>query len=107
MPRSAPNSSRDVELRRADGDLAGLDLRQVEQVVDHLGERRRPPVRMNVHLPLAARRSAAPSAPVEQQPRQARMELSGVRNSWLMFARKRLFSSVALRSDSARSSSSA
>ena len=36
-----------------------------------------------------------------------RMELIGVRNSWLMYARKRLLSSVASRSCSACASSSA
>ena len=36
MPRSAPNRSGDLERRRADDDLAGLDLGEVEQVVDQL-----------------------------------------------------------------------
>ena len=38
MPRSAPNSDRDGERRRHAPRLAGLDLGEVEQVVDQLGQ---------------------------------------------------------------------
>ena len=39
MPRSAPNRCADVELDRPHVDLAGLDLGEVEQVVDQLRQR--------------------------------------------------------------------
>ena len=38
MPRSAPNSVLDFEVRRPDDGLAGFDLGEIEQVVDQLGE---------------------------------------------------------------------
>ena len=38
MPRSAPNRVADGELDRRDDGLAGLDLGQIEQIVDQLGQ---------------------------------------------------------------------
>ena len=86
----------DVELDRADDDLARLDLGEVEQVVHQLAERVGR-LADEGHLPLllggevavgALRAAGAPSAWIE---------FTGVRNSWLMLERKRVLSSSARR----------
>ena len=97
---------RDVELDRPDLDLAGLDLGEVEQVVDELGQRRRPRLRMNATWRSCSAVSS-PSVRSSSMRASARIEFSGVRNSWLMFERKRDLSSSARRRWSAFSSSSA
>ena len=96
----------DAELGRRDHDLAGLDLGEVEQVVDQLGQvLRRLADELDLLLLLGA--SARRRCRVSSSRDSARIEFSGVRNSWLMLDRKRVFSSSARRRWSARSSSSA
>ena len=69
-------------------ELAGLDLREIEQVVD---ERDQVPAgRVDVLQVLrgSARCRSARSAPPSSPRRKPMMALSGVRISWLIFARK-------------------
>ena len=106
MPRSAPNRFRDVELGRPDDDLARLDLGQVEQVVDQLGQVLGG-LADEADLLLLLRRERRRRCGRAGARDSARIELSGVRNSWLMFERKRDFISSARRRWSAFSSSSA
>ena len=106
MPRSAPNRSRDVELGGPDDDLARLDLGEVEQVVHQLGQvLGRLADEADLRLLLGGQVAVACGRAGGAE--SARIEFSGVRNSWLMFERKRDFSSSARRRWSAFSSSSA
>src|SRR3569832_1002526 len=75
---------------------AGLDLREVEPVVDP---------RMN-WICFSCSAVSGPSRRSRSRRTIERIAPSGVRNSWLMYDRNRLFSSVAWRSASLRSSSS-
>jgi hypothetical protein len=84
-----------LELDGAHGDLARLHLGEIEEVIDELGEGMGslPDER---HL-LGLLRGEGPSIRSSRRWDSAVMELSGVRNSWLMFDRKRDLSSSARR----------
>ena len=95
----------DGELDRRDRRLARFDFRQVEQVVDQLGQAFRGFADELNLLFLLGRQIAVVRASSRRE--SARIEFSGVRNSWLMLERNFDFSSSARRRWSARSSSSA
>ena len=106
MPRSAAKRSTTSNIRAPHDRLAGLDLREIEQVVDQLGSSLGGLVGCNATCSCCSVVSG-PSAWSSSSRDSARIEFSGVRNSWLMLDRKRDFSSSARRRWSARSSSSA
>ena len=108
-PQHAAQGAEQARLPRIrpgrDHDLARLHLGQIEQIVDQLGEILRRFADEPDLLALLVAELAVGA--VQQQRDSARIELSGVRNSWLMLERKRVFISSARRRCSARSSSSA
>ena len=88
MPRSAPKQVVDLEFDGLDHDFAGLDLGEIEQVVHQLREVSRRLADVTDLLLLFRGRS--PSIAIAAAcAESARIEFSGVRNSWLMFDRKR------------------
>ena len=104
VPRRASNRSATSNVSgRIDG-LAGLDLRQVQQVVDQRREALGRLADEADFLLLLGRQLAA--AAVQEEADMLRIVFSGERNSWLMFDRKRDFRSEIRLSSFAFSSSS-
>jgi hypothetical protein len=106
IPRSALKSSPDVEFGgRTSTFPASIFARSRRSFTS--SERSSARLRDELDLRSPARRVSGPSILAISIPQSARTELSGVRNSWLMLDRNRLFISSARRRCAAFSSSSA
>ena len=97
MPRRRAEEMRERRTRdRADDDLARLDLRQVQRGRPPAPSGRAPPSRMKPTCLLLLRGQSSPSARFEAATATwPGSSSAGVRNSWLMFERNRVFISSA------------
>ncbi len=95
MPRSAANRFDNLEFNRLRLPPSGFHFGQIQQIVHQFQQVLRGLADITYLLVLLAGQVAVRA--VSSRPLSARIELSGERNSWLMFDRNFVFNSSARR----------